>query len=147
MRALKSLYLLTVLMLCCSCSGDADPETEIRQAVAELQQALESGNNADFRQHLAESFLGGHEGRRDIDRDEVRAMLAGYFLRYRNIGVVIPTLQVEVDEYEPSLAYMRGTAGLSGGNARLPETAKLYTFEGQWRYLDSRWQLIQFSWQ
>jgi hypothetical protein len=112
-----------------------------------MQGALEQGSNADFRAHLADSFLGGHKGQRNIDKEDVRKMLAGYLLRYRNIGVVIPSLSVEVDPYEPLLATTQGTAALSGGNALLPETARLYQFTGQWRFMDGRWQLIQFSWE
>jgi hypothetical protein len=130
-----------------ACSSSSDPEKQISKAIAEMQVALEEGKNAAFSEHLADSFLGGHKGQRNIGKDEVRKMLAGYFLRYRNIGVVIPSLSVQVDAYEPALATTRGTAALTGGNARLPETARLYQFTGQWRLIDGRWQLIQFSWE
>ncbi len=147
MRALHGLSLALLLALSCACSSPSDPEAEIRQVIKEMQRALEEGSNADFREHLADSFLGGHSGQRNIGKEEVRKMLTGYFLRYRNVGVVIPVLTVEVDRHEPALATVQGTAALSGSNASLPEAAQLYQFRGQWRHLQGRWQLIQFSWE
>jgi len=147
MRLAPILTIGLFAVLSYACSSPSDPETQISEAVASMQLALEEGKNAAFSEHLADSFLGGHKGQRNIDKDEVRKILAGYFLRYRNINVAIPALAVEVDAYEPALATTRGTAALSGGNARLPEAARLYQFNGQWRLLDGRWQLIQFSWE
>ena len=147
MPRLRSLVIILAATLISACSEPSDTEAEIRATIAQMQAALEERDNSGFREHLAASFLGGQGGQRNMDREAARRLLAAYFIRYRNIDVVITSLDIDPDPHEPALASMRGSAALSGGSTALPENARLYRFEGQWRYLKGRWQLIQFSWE
>ena len=144
--ALLTLLSLLALLLT-ACSKPADPVVEIEQVIEDIRSALDERSNAGVREHLADSFLGGHEGQHNLDREAVRKLLAGYFLRYRNIQVLITSLEIQPDPVEPRLAQMQGTAALSGGNTVLPESARLYRFQGQWRKFGDDWKLTTFSWE
>ncbi|WP_188109638.1 YybH family protein [Pseudohalioglobus sediminis] len=147
MPAYLLLPVFALLTLLSACSPSAGPETEIRQVIEQMQTALDDRDNAGVRRHIAENFIGGPRGGAQLEREDVRKLLAGYFLRYRDIRLLITQLEIEADPGQPELASMRGTAALSGAAQRLPETARLYRFEGRWRRIDGDWQLVRCHWQ
>ena len=136
----------TLTLLLSACSSSSDPVAEIEANVAAMENALAERDNGDFIDHLADSFLGGRDGRMDIDKADARKMLAGYFLRYRNIHIVVTQMDIEIHEMDPYRARMSGTVAVAGASRSLPESGGLYKVEGEWQNYDGSWQLGSFNW-
>ena len=135
------------LALLVGCSSPADdPMAEIEKTIDLMQAALAEQDNGAFSDHLADSFLGGPNGSMHMNKADVRKALTGYFLRFRNIHVVVTQLDIEIDEAEPSLARMNGKVALAGANRSLPESGGIYTVEGDWQQYSGKWKLRSFSW-
>ena len=136
----------TLTLLLSGCSSPSDPVAEIEANVEAMQTALAERDNGAFSDHLADSFLGGRNGRMDTDKADVRKLLAGYFLRYRNIHIVVTQLDIEIHEVDPYRARMSGKVAVAGANRSLPESGGLYAVEGEWQNYDGSWRLRIFNW-
>lgn len=145
-QAYRLLAVGTLTLLLSACSSSSDPVTEIEANIEAMQTALTERDNSAFSDHLADSFLGGRNGRMDTDKADVRKMLAGYFLRYKNIHIVVTQLDIEIDEVEPFRARVSGKVAVAGASRRLPESGGLYAVEGEWQNNDGSWQLLSFNW-
>lgn len=137
---------VTLALLLAACSSPSDPEAEIRANIEAMQAALAERDNSGFTEHLTETFAGGRDGRLEKDKADVRRMLTGYFLRYRNIHIVVTDLDIDIREIDPQRAYMTGAVAVAGANQRLPESGGLYAVEGEWHNFDGSWKLRSFSW-
>ena len=112
-----------------------------------MEEALAERDNGAFMDHLAASFSGGRAGEENLDRDAAQRLLVLYFLRYRNIELLVSQVDVAVDLYEPALAASSARVALAGGAQRLPDSAGLYRVEGQWQNFDGRWKLTRLTWE
>jgi hypothetical protein len=143
----RSVAALVLVLLLGACSEPVGPEALIRANIMAMEEALAERNNGDFMDVLAASFSGGRVGEETLDRDAAQRMLAVYFLRYRNIEVLVSQVDVEVDLYEPALATSTARVALAGGERLLPESAGLYTVHGQWQNFDGEWKLTRLTWE
>lgn len=124
------------------------PESGIREAIAGIEQALSARDNAGVREHLADDFQGGPgDAANALDKRSVQRTLAGYFLRYQNIGVVVTAISVEPLAHDPDQAWSEATVLLTGAEGLIPETGRAYSVRGLWQYRDGAWQLAQLSWE
>lgn len=124
------------------------PETAIRAAVDRIDAALSEHDNSAVRAELAESFRGGPADEAgQLDKAGVQRLLAGYFLRYRNIHVVISGLTVEPLAHDPSQAWSDAKVVLAGAEGLIPETGRVYSVRGLWQLRDDQWQLVQLRWE
>ena len=133
------LLLALVMALCASC-GRTDPEAALRGRVDAIAAAIEARDAAAMQRHLATDFI-GNDG---LDREGARRLAMGYVLRYRDLGVSLGPLEVEM---APAHATVRCKAVLRGGSGRaLPDSARIYDVESGWRMEDGEWKLASVRW-
>ena len=140
---------MVALLLCLSalaCSREG-PDQAIREAIGEIEQALSDRDNAGVRAHLAPGFQGGpdHDPTR-LDPSGVQRMLAGYFLRYRHIGVLVTGVSVSPIAHDPTQAWSEATVTLAGAQDLIPESGRILKVTGLWREIDGEWLLVRLSW-
>ena len=129
---------LALFFLLQGCSRD-NPEAALRARSAALADSIER-EPAALQQYLAEDFIGNG----GLDRSGARAMALAYRLRYRDTGVVIGPLALQMG---PGHATARSTVVLRGGSGLLPEGAGAYEVESGWRLEGGEWVLASLRWQ
>ncbi|QNP40737.1 nuclear transport factor 2 family protein [Lysobacter solisilvae (ex Woo and Kim 2020)] len=138
MRAGVRVALCLLFMALAACAR-TPPEARLRETVSGLQAAIEGRDVSALREVMAEDFV-GPDG---LDRDGARRMAQGAFLRYRDVGVTIGPLEVELRAEQ---ATVRFTAALTGGSGALPDSGQVYDVETGWREVDGDWRLVNASW-
>jgi len=133
---------MLVLALLAGCSR-APAEQRLRDTVAAMEAAVESGGSAGFMRHVSADFSGNHG---DYDRQRLQATLRGVMLRYRNIGVLLGPLAVTLHGED------RATVGVDvlitgGAGGLLPESGQRLRIESGWRQEDGDWRCISATWQ
>ncbi|QFU76615.1 hypothetical protein EY643_13650 [Halioglobus maricola] len=147
MRRRLLLACLFLLGSLAGCSEPVGPETQIRANIMAMESALSERSPGDFLEHLAESFTGGKQGSGDVTRDDAKRMLGVYFLRYRNVDILVSQVDVEIDAYEDALATSSAMVALAGGRGLIPDSARLYQVTGRWQNFDGDWKLTRLSWE
>ena len=115
------------------------PEEKLRTTIAGLQAAIEQRDGSALQDVIADDFI-GPDG---LDRDGARRMAQATFLRYRDVGVSLGPLDIDLREQH---ATVRFTAALTGGAGMLPDSGQLYDIETGWRLDDGEWQLVNAGW-
>jgi hypothetical protein len=124
------------------------PEAAIGEAVEAIDTALDAQDNAGVRRWLAEDFRGGPAGTADpLDKAGVQRLLAGYFLRYRHIGVVVSGLTVTPLAHDDTQAWSEAKVLLTGAEGLIPDTGRLYTVRGLWQRDGDDWALRELTWE
>jgi hypothetical protein len=134
-----SFWLLLLLAAVLAACARTPPEEKLRVTVAGLQAAIEKHDGSAVNEVLADDFI-GPEG---LNRDGARRMAQAMFLRYRDVGVTLGPLDVEVRQEH---ATVRFTAALTGGAGVLPDSGQVYDVETGWRMEDDDWRLVNASW-
>ena len=147
MKPWPQVLLLLASLLLTACAEPVGPESQIRANIMAMETALAERSNGDFMEHLSASFSGGKSGQEGIDREGAQKMLALYFLRYRNIEVLVSQVDVEIDLYQPALARATASVALAGGQRLIPNSAGLYSVESQWQEFDGDWKLTHLRWE
>ena len=130
--------LLMAVLALAGCSR-TPPEERLRATIDGLQQAVEQHDGAALQKAIAEDFI-GPDG---LDRDGARRMAQVMFLRYRDVGVNLGPLDIELHDQH---ATVRFTAALTGGAGVLPESGQLYNVETGWRLEGGEWRLVNADW-
>lgn len=131
---------LALALLSAGCAGPA-PEQAVRAQLQALQSAIDARDAGAVEALLADDFI-GNEG---LDKRGARQLAAGMFLRYRDIGVQLGPVEVELRGDTDAVARFNLLAtGSSGG--LLPENGQAYRVETGWRYIDGEWRLRSASW-
>lgn len=145
---MKSLLItIAVLLNLIGCADATDPVIAIETKIKAMEAGLAAGDSGEVTQFLAKSFAGGKDGELELNKDDVRKMLIGYSLRYKQLRILLNQVSVEVDEQEPALAYMHGTVAVSGANRMLPSAGGLYRISGEWQNFSGDWKLRRFHWE
>ncbi|WP_343262949.1 nuclear transport factor 2 family protein [Luteimonas qiangzhengi] len=117
-----------------------EPEEALRQAVAEVQQSIESRDAGTLRRYLAEDFIGPGA----MDRDQARRTAALYMMQHQSVGLTMGPLEIQLQEPH---ATVRFSAALTGGAGRLlPDRANLYQVETGWRMEGGDWKITSAKW-
>ena len=133
--------MLGVITMVAACAGRPDdPESQLRQAVSELQGAIESKSTDQVMEHVADDL----RGRGGIDRDSLRRLLVLHFLRNQSIGVTLGPMQVQL---QVPRAEIRVQAILTGADGWIPQRAGGYAVLTKWRLQDDQWLLEYIEWQ
>lgn len=130
--------LLMVILALAGCSR-MPPEERLRASIDGLQHAVEQHDGSALQKAIAEDFI-GPDG---LDRDGARRMAQMMFLRYRDVGVNLGPLDIELRDQH---ATVRFTAALTGGAGVLPESGQLYDVETGWRLEEGEWRLVNADW-
>ena len=112
------------------------PEAALRDAVATLEDGLETGDTSAVMDRLAEGFR-----YRDMDRKAVGRRLVGVFLRYPERQVNFLNVQVSLDPVTLRDAEVTFNALVWGGRATLPEDADSFRVRSRWREEGGDWVL------
>lgn len=116
------------------------PEQQLREAVGELQLAVESRNAGAIEDRLAADFIGPG----GLDGKGARRMAQVMFLRHRDVGVALGPLQLQMQQEHATVEF---TAALTGGRGGLlPESGRIYNVRTGWRLRDNEWQLTSAQW-
>ena len=130
--------LLAVFLTLTACSREPD-EQALRRSLAAMESAIESGATADFLAHIEDGFS-GQDGA--IDRQQLRALLLGYRLRYRDISLTLGPAKVQLFDGRASVQ----VEVLARGGAFLPEAGQLITIQSHWRRTGNDWRCFSASW-
>lgn len=135
-----SAFILMLGMLA-ACSRPSD-ELMIRDAVAEMQQALEDGNPSDFMSHIAEDFTGSQGS---VDRESLHNLLRAHVLANARIGITTGLIDTQL---QGDRATVRFSVTVTGGNARwLPERGSVQQVTSGWRREGRVWKCVNAQWE
>lgn len=135
-----------VTCLLIGCGGRDTPEQALREAMAGVQAAIEARDAATLDDWLAEDFIGPG----GMDRDRARRTALALFMRYRDVGVAIGPLDIQLQgkHAQPGHARVRFEAVATGGSGRLlPESGQVYAVETGWRLEDGDWRMTSARWE
>lgn len=142
----RSACLLAIALLALSslygCKRDSS-EDAIRANIDQIQTAVEQRNAGGVMEFLADGFLANGQ----MDRRAVHRMMAGYFLRFRNIRALVSAVEIEVNPYDPVRASMNARVAVVGLDGLLPEDGNVYQVSGEWRFDEGEWLLYSFDWE
>lgn len=130
---------IAVARLVLAACARTPPEEQLRASIAGIQAAIEQHDASALQEALAQDFI-GPDG---LDRDGARRMAQGVFLRYRDVGVTLGPLEIDMRDTH---ATVRFTAALTGGAGALPENGQIYDVETGWRLDGDDWRLVNASW-
>lgn len=136
---LLMLGLVAGLAMMAGCSR-TPPEQELRRAVADLEQAIESRDVSRLVDGLSEDFA-GVEG---MDRQQARRLAQGMFLRHPTISINTGPMTIQVQDQRASIEFVASVAGGSG--AMLPDSMQMYRVKTGWRREGSQWLLVGAQW-
>lgn len=131
-------WVMIGLIALAACARAPD-EQRLRDTIAAMETAIESGQSGDFVDHVADDFSGQGGG---IDQRQLRATLLAHTLRHQNISVLMGPLDVK-------LYGERATVKLSvvaTGGQWLPETGRQIELESHWRIEDGEWICFRADW-
>ena len=132
------LLLFTLQLLVAGCSK-TPPEQAILDALQNLETAIEAGDTGTVMDTLtdpAEIQRGSHS----LQRDEVRRLLMGTFLRYPKRQLAITQVNIELDPVTQRHARVTFTAFAWGGQSVMPDNADSYRVVSDWRE-DGEWKI------
>ncbi len=136
-RSGRILFLL--LALCLAACARTPPEQALRGQMSALRSAIEAREWNGIDGILADDFV-GNDG---MGKPESRRMAAALFVRYRNVGVSIGPLQVQM--HGDDRATVGFTTVATGGGA-LPESGQVYDVATGWRRDGGDWRMISAEW-
>jgi hypothetical protein len=134
--------LLAVLFFCLAllpACKHAPPEQALRDTIAKMQAAGESGDIDALMEPIAEDFSGS-EG---MDRKQFQRFVTFSRMGNRHVGVSLGPIDVKLYGDRASANF---TAAITGGPGMLPTQVQAYDIETGWRLKGSEWQLINAKW-
>ncbi len=135
--------LLGACLLLAGCGAEDDPRGRLKQTIAAMEEAAESGDRREFLDYVADDF-GGQGGR--LDRAALGDLMRVQLLRHSRITATITGQEIEL--FEGRRASVRMQVLLTGGSrAWLPETGQIYRVETGWLESDDGWRLISARWE
>ncbi|KAA3651319.1 MAG: hypothetical protein DWQ11_14310 [Proteobacteria bacterium] len=142
--------LCLALTLCAALAAceKTSPEQAIGEAIVRIEQGLAAHQNAAVRAELADAFRGGPAADpARLDKAGVQRLLAGYFLRYKNIGVVVTGVSIEPLSHTPDQAWSSASVVLTGADGLIPEAGRIYQVRGLWLREGGAWRLRELQWE
>jgi ketosteroid isomerase-like protein len=139
-KAIRTLVLLALTALVGACS-QSDPEAQLRETIAAMQQAVESRDASALMSPVGDDFIGTGA----IDRGGIGRLARLHFLRNAAISAVVGPLEVTMEDDHARVGFTVLLTGGSGG--WLPERGQLYSVQTGWRRQDGDWRLITADWE
>lgn len=133
-----ALVLLALTLPSCRRAPD---EAQVREAIAAMVQAAETGSAGGVGKPLSEDF-DGNAGR--LDRRGLTGMVRLLALRGDHVGVTMGPVSIE-HRGERMLATFTMTLS-SGGGGLLPDRLGIYQVESAWRNEDGTWRCYSATW-
>ena len=141
----KKYSLLVSLLIALTASGCSRTPAEeaILENIKSMQRAAEDKKSRKAVECIDDAFLGN----RGIDKMSLRRIMAGAFIRHKNITIAITRMEVNVNQQDPFSATMNGVVVLSGAENILPQDGRIYKVSGDWQYKDGEWLLVRANWE
>ena len=130
------MLLLGLLVAC----GKEPPELALRNTMAGMQAAAEARDVDALLEPIADDFAGPG----GMDRQMFRRYVMAITLRNRQIGVQLGPLDVKMFGERATVSF---TAATTGGAGWLPDRARIYQVETNWRMQDGDWKLMTARWE
>lgn len=128
-----------ILLMVAACSRPP-PEQQLREAIGEIEAAIEERDVSGLRSWLADDFI-GPDG---MDREAAARLARVMFMRHRDVGATVAIREVDTPGDH---ATVRLEAVLTGGAGRaLPDAARVYTVRTGWRYESGEWRMTSAEW-
>ena len=135
------LILIALILLLAGCSRTTD-EQRIREAMAAMQQAMESRDPRAFMAHVSDDFIGNDA---EFDRAALANLLRIEVLRNESIGATLGPVDIEI---QGDRARARVVATLTGGSGgMLPERGSLYVITSGWKRSGKDWVCFSAKWE
>jgi hypothetical protein len=137
----------SVVLLCAACSQPpATPEEEIRQLVANIEEATRQKDIVTLKAQVSERYRDEEQR----DKQALKALLAYYFLQHRSIYVL--TRLDALSFPQPGTAEITLFAAMAA--SQIPDAswlprlrADIYRFETRWeKEGDGVWRLLEATW-
>lgn len=138
-RAFMQLVACACALALAACTRPA-PEQALRDAIAQMQAAVEARDADALRERLADDFI-GPEG---MDRPGAQRLAQLVFLRNRTVGVTLGPLDVAMQGEGATVAFTAGLTGASG--TLLPDSGQVYQVTTGWRLRGEKWELVSIDW-
>jgi hypothetical protein len=131
------LALSTIALSGCRHTPD---ETRVREAIASVAHAAESGSAGDVVAPLVDDF-DGNGG--ELDREKLRNMVRLLALRGEHISVTLGPISIE---HRGERMVVDFTVTLTSGGKLLPDQLGVYKVESAWREEGGEWRCYTASW-
>jgi len=138
--AMSRLILTGLILLLAGCSRTTD-EQRIREAMAAMQQAMESRDPRAFMAHVSDDFIGNDA---DFDRAALANLLRIEVLRNDSIGATLGPIDIEMQGDRAKAQVLATVTGGSGGI--LPERGSIYAITSSWKRQGSEWRCYNATW-
>ena len=138
-RAGGPLALLLGLALLLPACKHTPPEQALRDTIAKMQSAGETGDVDALFKPIAEDFSGS-EG---MDRTAFKRYVTLMRMSHKDVGVALGPIEVKLLGDRATANF---TATITGGPGFLPDQAQIYDIQTGWRLSGSDWQLINARW-
>ena len=138
-RKISAYLLLIALQLLIAGCNKTPPEQAILDALEKLETAIEAGDTGTVMDALtdpAEIQRGGQI----LQRDELRRLVMGTFLRYPKRQLALTQINIELDPGTQRHARVTFTAFAWGGQSVMPDNADSYRVVSDWRE-DVEWKI------
>lgn len=135
-RACLALLAVPVLAAC----SRSSPEQQLRDTIAKMSDAVEARDASTLLAHVADDFTRDSGG---MDRQQLRSLMLGLFLRNQRIKVLstISDLRVDGERATVKLAVLA-----TGGAGLLPERGRAWNVTTTWRREKSEWKVFNAQW-
>ena len=144
-RSVSRLTVASLIASALGACGSSDTETELRELIAEAEQAAEDRNTRFFRGLVSERYADS----RGYDREELITLLRGYFLAHPQIEVINRIESVELPgEDIAHLTVLTGVVGQRDGASLLSGLdGDLHRLELEFVREGGDWQVIGAQWE
>lgn len=136
-------FALLILPATSCTTTETGPEEAIRDNIATIQQAVEGKDTGEVLDFLTEQFLGNGQ----LDKQGLKRLMLGYYLRHRKINIVVTRMDIEVSPYDPYSAKMQGVVVLTGTDRLLPQDGRIVNVSGEWQKYGDDWLLARLNWE
>jgi hypothetical protein len=131
--------LLIAFVLLSACHRTPD-EQQVREAIASIAQAAETGAASNVGAPLSDDF-DGNDG--ELDRRGLTNMVRLLALRGEHIGVTMGPVSIE---HRGERMVATFTVTLTSGGKLLPDQLGLYEVDSAWRKEDGKWRCYTARW-
>ncbi len=142
-RIVHCLCFAALLVSACTRTPD---EQRIREAMAAMQQAMETRQPRDFLAHVDADFIGNNSGGSEgaVNRALLGNILRAEILRNDKIGVSLGAIDVQIQGNRATAHVVATLTGGAGG--ALPERVAVYSIVSGWKRDGRDWICYNASW-
>jgi hypothetical protein len=134
--------LVAALLLTGGCTRTPD-DKRIRDAIAQMQKAVEGGSPRDFMQYVSADFT-GNDG--TVDHDGLANVVRVQVLRSAHQGVLLGPIDVKMDGDRATANFTATLTGRSD-DAIVPERASIFAIASSWRKQGADWRCYNAKWE